>query len=348
MPGQRRTDVVQLLDLLLGERVEDDLPDRLDVAGRGVPELLPAFLGDDRDLTAAVGLDPLPADPADLFEPVHRMRETAARTERGHRQLTHPQPSVLGVGQPDQDLEVGVRHPGVTLQLLLDARVDYALSRDERPPGPLLLEFEPPWFRHLRSVAIGGAPRCDRSPLVLLLVSPLVLLLVKRISSTAIAQTAMPTRAKAPIVSSNKRKAKDKLIAAYLERRDRTWHVFMDEQLERRKPGTPEEVILAVFAALTDWLAESRRGCGFINASVELAAPDHPAMPVILAQKQWMRAEFAAQAKHAGFRRVDELADRLLLLHEGALVCYRVAAMQHSPEVAHRAAQDLLASWPRR
>jgi AcrR family transcriptional regulator len=141
--------------------------------------------------------------------------------------------------------------------------------------------------------------------------------------------------------------SKDKLIAAYLERRDRKWHLFMDEQLERRNPGTPEEVILAVFAALTDWLAESRRGCGFINASVELAAPDHPAMPVILAQKQWMRAELAAQAEQAGFRRVDELADRLLLLHEGALVCYRVAAMEHAPEVAHSAARDLLAAWPR-
>jgi hypothetical protein len=38
----------------------------------------------------------------------------------------------------------------------------------------------------------------------------------------------------------------------------------------------------------------------------------------------------------------------LLLLHEGALVSYRVAAMEHAPDVAFRAAGDLLASWPRR
>ncbi len=141
--------------------------------------------------------------------------------------------------------------------------------------------------------------------------------------------------------------SKDKLIAAYLERRNRVWHAFLDDQLAERKPGTPEEVILALFAALTDWMVESRRGCGFINASVELAAPDHPAMPVIVAQKQWMRAEFLAQASLAGFQQTDELADRLLLLHEGALVSYRVAAMEHAPEVAHRAAADLLATWPR-
>jgi AcrR family transcriptional regulator len=141
--------------------------------------------------------------------------------------------------------------------------------------------------------------------------------------------------------------SKDNLIAAYLEERNRVWHLFLDEQLAARAPRTPEEVILALFAALTDWLAVSQRGCGFINASVELAAPDHPAMPVIVAQKQWMRSEFMAQAALGGFADVQELADRLLLLHEGALVCFRVAAMEYAPEVAYRAAADLLAGWPR-
>jgi len=141
--------------------------------------------------------------------------------------------------------------------------------------------------------------------------------------------------------------SKDRLIAAYLERRNREWHAFLDEQLAARRPATPEEVILALFAALTDWLAGSRNGCGFINASVELAAPDHPAMPVIVGQKQWMRSEFEAQARLAGFSDPEELADRLLLLHEGALVSYRVAAMEHASEVAGRAAADLLAGWRR-
>jgi AcrR family transcriptional regulator len=141
--------------------------------------------------------------------------------------------------------------------------------------------------------------------------------------------------------------SKDRLIAAYLERRNRVWHEFLDEQLAAREPSTPEEVILALFAALTDWVAGSRNGCGFINASVELAAPDHPAMPVIVGQKQWMRAEFEAQATLAGLADPGELADRLLLLHEGALVSFRVAAMEHAPEVACRAAADLLAGWPR-
>ncbi|GAA2831085.1 TetR/AcrR family transcriptional regulator [Kribbella solani] len=141
--------------------------------------------------------------------------------------------------------------------------------------------------------------------------------------------------------------SKDRLIAAYLERRNREWHLFLDEQLAARQPSTPEEVILALFAALTDWLAGSRNGCGFINASVELAAPDHPAMPVIVGQKRWLRAEFEAQARLAGLSDCGELADRLLLLHEGALVSYRVAAMPDAAEVATRAAAGLLETWPR-
>ena len=64
-------------------------------------------------------------------------------------------------------------------------------------------------------------------------------------------------------------------------------------------------------------------------------------------EKQWMRSEFKAQATMAGLADPDELADRLLLLHEGALVSYRVAAMENAPEVAARAAADLLAGWPR-
>src|SRR3954467_13657428 len=72
--------------------------------------------------------------------------------------------------------------------------------------------------------------------------------------------------------------SKDRLIAAYLERRNREWHLFLDEQLAARTPSTPEEVILALFAALTDWLAGSRKGLGFLNAGGGVGGAGHPAM----------------------------------------------------------------------
>ena len=141
--------------------------------------------------------------------------------------------------------------------------------------------------------------------------------------------------------------SKDRLIAAYLDRRDRRWHAFLTEQLERRRATEPEQVILGLFAALGDWMILHERGCGFINAHAELAVPDHPAMPVIVGQKRWMRDEFDRQATRAGFLRCTELANRLLLLHEGALVARTVAALDDAAQIAERAAADLLASWPR-
>jgi AcrR family transcriptional regulator len=141
--------------------------------------------------------------------------------------------------------------------------------------------------------------------------------------------------------------SKDGLIAAYLDRRDRRWHAFLTEQLERRRAVEPEQVVVAMFAALGDWMTMHERGCGFINAHAELAAPDHAVMPVIVGQKRWLRDEFARLATAAGFLRCGELADRLLLLHEGALVTRTVADLPDSAQIAQRAAEDLLAGWPR-
>src|SRR3954453_1372280 len=154
MPGQRCADVVQVLDLFLGERVEDRLADLLDVAGRRVDQLLPAELGEDGHLAAPVGLDALAFDPAVLLEPVDRVRQATARTLRGDSQFAHPQPIVRRVGQSHQDLVVVVRDAGVALQLLLDAATHYSLSRDVRAPGLLLSSVEPPGFRHPRSVLV--------------------------------------------------------------------------------------------------------------------------------------------------------------------------------------------------
>jgi hypothetical protein len=68
---------------------------------------------------------------------------------------------VLGVDQPDQDFEVGVRYAGVSLQLLLDLAVDHSLGRDEGAPSSLLLLVQPPWFLHGRSVTSTAPPRCE-------------------------------------------------------------------------------------------------------------------------------------------------------------------------------------------
>ena len=53
------------------------------------------------------------------------------------------------LGQPDQDLEVGVRQPGVLLHLPLDALEEEAVRGEEAAPRPLLLVVEPAGVVHV-------------------------------------------------------------------------------------------------------------------------------------------------------------------------------------------------------
>lgn len=106
--------------------------------------------------------------------------------------------------------------------------------------------------------------------------------------------------------------SKDALVALYLRRRAARWQAFLAERLDVHPPG-PRRA-LAVFDALGEWLAAQDRGCAFVNAYAEIGGTDHPGLPVILAEKEWMRAMFVRLAGD------DLLADHLHLLYEGATV----------------------------
>ncbi|WP_329379906.1 TetR/AcrR family transcriptional regulator [Streptomyces sp. NBC_01351] len=120
--------------------------------------------------------------------------------------------------------------------------------------------------------------------------------------------------------------AKEALIAAYLERRDRRWTA----SLRAAVTGAPEPV-LAVFDWLAGWFSEPDfRGCAFLNAYGELGAGPAAVLDVVRRHKAELRSLLADAA---GPDRPD-LADRLLILVEGATV---VAALDPGPEPAHRA-----------
>jgi hypothetical protein len=64
-------------------------------------------------------------------------------------ELAHPQGPVRGLGEPHQDLEVGVRQPGLGLQLSLDAVEEQPVGGQKAAPGPLLLAVEPAGVIHV-------------------------------------------------------------------------------------------------------------------------------------------------------------------------------------------------------
>lgn len=121
--------------------------------------------------------------------------------------------------------------------------------------------------------------------------------------------------------------AKESLVTAYLERRDRRWIASLREAVAEARDRPVE----AVFDWLAQWFSEPDfRGCAFLNAYGELGAGPEGVLDVIRRHKAELRAllgELAGPGREA-------LADQLLILVEGATV---VAALDPGPEPAHRA-----------
>ena len=139
---------------------------------------------------------------------------------------------------------------------------------------------------------------------------------------------------------------KDELVAEYLRRRDERWRVYLREQTEGL--ADPREKLLAVFGAYEEWLVgEDFRGCAFANAAAEIPDPDHPARVVARRHKEGVGEHLAALAGEAGFDEPEPLAERLLLLLEGATVMVATRRSREPLEAARSLARELLDARPR-
>lgn len=111
---------------------------------------------------------------------------------------------------------------------------------------------------------------------------------------------------------------KDDLVVAVLEARDEPARALLTAAAEAAP--TPRERLLAGFAMLEPWFTSAGfRGCPFMNASLELADPGHPARAVAGRHKTATRDHFAAFAREAGAADPDGLADQLAVLFDGAI-----------------------------
>ncbi|MFI6516292.1 TetR/AcrR family transcriptional regulator [Spirillospora sp. NPDC050679] len=134
--------------------------------------------------------------------------------------------------------------------------------------------------------------------------------------------------------------SKEALVVAYLTARDARWRAFLQRRLEAVEP--PRERILATFDVLGDWLrSEGARGCSMVNACAELPDPAHPVHRIAADQKAWLRDLYAGLARAAGYGD-PALADRLLILHEGAVVAFSVGGLADATATARGTADALL------
>jgi AcrR family transcriptional regulator len=130
--------------------------------------------------------------------------------------------------------------------------------------------------------------------------------------------------------------SKDALVALYLLRRAHRWRKLLIARLGEAESG-PAAVLL-VFDALEAWMGTQRRGCEFVNAYAELGGSDHPALPLIRAEKAWMRSLFDALAGDA------VLGAHLHLLYEGTLIVLTAGDNPSAVAEARRSAEIAMAA----
>lgn len=129
---------------------------------------------------------------------------------------------------------------------------------------------------------------------------------------------------------------KDELIVATLEGADGPARAALAAAMERAGDD-PWARLLAPFAMLEPWFASRGfHGCPFMNASLELHDPGHPATAIASRHKAATRDIFAVAASAAGLAETDaaSLADQLAVLFDGAIA---QAQMRNPDTVAHAA-----------
>ena len=127
--------------------------------------------------------------------------------------------------------------------------------------------------------------------------------------------------------------AKERLVEAYLERRDERWRRDLAAHVERHED--PERRILAIFDWLGEWFAAPDfNGCAWINAYGELGATSDPVARQVRLHKTAFKEYVTDLAARADLP--ESLGEQVFLLAEGAMA---TAAITGTPTPAAQASQ---------
>ncbi|MXP21332.1 TetR family transcriptional regulator [Gordonia sp. HNM0687] len=138
--------------------------------------------------------------------------------------------------------------------------------------------------------------------------------------------------------------SKEQLVVEYLRARDLAWRDLVTERLAQAD-GDPRARLHAIYGAARDWATDhSPKGCSMINAHAEISVPSHPAYPVIVGQKQWMRELFTQLATDATSPSPAALGERLLLIHEGAVVTNGMGVVADAFDVAEEVSAAVMST----
>lgn len=138
--------------------------------------------------------------------------------------------------------------------------------------------------------------------------------------------------------------AKERLVEAYLERRDVRWRQRLAEHVERHED--PERRLVALFDWLGQWFAEPDfNGCAWINSYGELGAISEPVARQVRLHKEAVKDYVARLVARADLP--ADLGEQVFLLAEGAMVSAAISRTAGPAAHAARAARLLIAAHRR-
>jgi AcrR family transcriptional regulator len=138
-------------------------------------------------------------------------------------------------------------------------------------------------------------------------------------------------------------KSKDELVLAFLEQREKLWTFGAVGAEARRRGGTAEEQLLAIFDVFDEWFHRADfEACAFINVLVEMG-PMHPLGQASIVYLRNIRAMVSELATEAGIEDAATFAASWHILMKGSIV----SATEGDRSAAQRAqtmARSLIAS----
>ena len=115
--------------------------------------------------------------------------------------------------------------------------------------------------------------------------------------------------------------SKDELVLAFLEQREQIWTYGWVEREARRRGGTPEEQLLAIFDLFDEWFhGDDFEGCSFVNVLLEFGDLDHPVGRASADYLENIRSVVRHLALEAGLRDPDAFALSWHILMKGSIV----------------------------
>jgi AcrR family transcriptional regulator len=137
-------------------------------------------------------------------------------------------------------------------------------------------------------------------------------------------------------------KSKDELIVAALEVEGGRYVSWLRERSDAlaEEPG---ERLLAIFDALEEWFErEGFNGCVFMKAACEYGPVNHPVHAAAAAQKRAVFDYIVENAQSARLKDPRNLAQQILILHEGAIAVAHEFGAPIAARQAKRAASVII------